>query len=341
MRSTLLRTFFGAVLIVPLLAVYAMAADKPILLKLSHHNSPASPMHKEPTETFMANVEKRSDGRIKFAYFPAEQIVRGKGDLEAVRVGVCDIQYAVTSYVPEAYPMTNMYMLPFAHKSAVEGFRSYMNLKGKYIMPETDKLGVKLFSPYLGSSYVLFTVDKPVRKIEDLKGLRVRSPGAAMTKILTKIGAQPISMSAADIYEGLQKRTVDAATHTLGYLGSTVKAQETTKTGYIIDAGGLGTFIVLILMNKNSWEKLNPDLQKIVEEEGINLGFKISRNFDNDDDQGLKVMLDHGVTKIVWDEVEKDKVKKLGVEVWNEEAARWDAKGYPATRLLNEFKQGR
>jgi TRAP-type C4-dicarboxylate transport system substrate-binding protein len=134
---------------------------------------------------------------------------------------------------------------------------------------------------------------------------------------------------------------LDVVAHTAGFLADTSKIYETTKTGYLIDAGGLGTFVCLILMNKGKWTKLSPDLQKIVEEEAISMGHKISRNYDLADEKGMETFRKHGVTSIVWSETEKDKVKKLVMEVWAEEGARLDAKGFPATQLLNEFRAGK
>ena len=334
----------GGVLIVALLSLAVPLATaqpaKPIILKFSHQNAPTSLIHK-PYETFLVNVEKRSGERIKTEYYPAEQLVKAKADLEGVRSGVADIQVIVTSYNPQAYPMAGLYMLPFAHNSGVESFRSFMSLKDKYIMPEINKLDVKLLAPYIGCNYSFFSVEKPIRKVEDLKGLKVRSPGAIMSRMLFKIGAQPMTISAADMYESLQKRVVDVAAHTMGVLGDSQKVYETTKTGYIIDAGGLGTFVCLILMNKKSWDKLSPDLQKIVEEEGIDMGFQISRNYDEFDLHGLKTLLDHRVTHIVWTEAEKNKIKTIALKVWEEETVKLDAKGYPATQLVNEFKAGK
>jgi TRAP-type C4-dicarboxylate transport system substrate-binding protein len=339
-----IRTILSVVATVGLISLTissAMAQPAgPILLKFSHQNSPSSLIH-EPYHPFYKNVMKRSAGRIKMEYYPAEQLVKSKGDLQGVRSGISDIQVIVTSYNPQAYPLSGLYMLPFAHKSGEEAFRSFMNLKDKYIMPEINKLGVKLLAPYIGCNYSLFTVEKPVRKVEDLKGLKVRSPGAIMNKVLTGFGARPVSITAADLFESLQKRVTDAAVHTAGVLGTSQKVYDATKTGYIIDAGGLGTFVCLILMNKKSWDKLNPDLQKIVEEEGISMGLQISTNYDKYDNFGLQELLDHGVKKIVWDEAEKNKLKGPVMKIWDEEAAKLEAKGFPATQLLNEFKAGR
>jgi len=341
----LIRAIFCGVLAFAIILLGAPSVPaqtvKPILLKFSHQNPPASPMHKEPYETFLANLEKRSNGRIKTEYYPAEMLVKSRGDLPGVRSGVADIQVTVTSYNPEATPLANLYMLPFAHKSAEEAFGSFMSLKDKYILPEINKLDLKLLAPYLGSNYVMFSADKPIHKITDLKGLRVRSPGSVMSKVLSKIGAHPVTLASADQYEALQKRTLDVVAHTCGFLADTSKIYETTKTGYVVNAGGLGTFVCLILMNKSKWDKLSPDLQKIVEEEGVTMGHKISRNYDLADEKGMKTFLAHGVTSIVWDETEKNKVRKLAMDVWTEEGAKLDAKGFPATQLLNEFKAGR
>jgi TRAP-type C4-dicarboxylate transport system substrate-binding protein len=152
----------GSVLIVALLSLAVPLATahppKPIILEFSHQNAPTSLIHK-PYETFLVNVEKRSGGRIKMEYYPAEQLVKAKADLEGVRSGVADIQVIVTSYNPQSYPMAGLYMLPFTHNSGEEAFRFSMNLKDKYIMPEINKLGVKLLAPYIGCNYSLFSVE--------------------------------------------------------------------------------------------------------------------------------------------------------------------------------------
>jgi TRAP-type C4-dicarboxylate transport system substrate-binding protein len=311
---------------------------KPIVLKFSHQNPPSSAIHKEPMETFLANVERRSEGRIKTEYYPAEMLVKAKGDLAAVRSGVSDIQVTTTAHNPDATPMAGLFMLPFAYRSGEEAAVAFMKLKDKYIAPEINKLGVKLLGVYIGSPYVMFSADKPIRSLADLRGVKVRTPGAVITRILTKVGAVPVNLSAADIYEGLQKRTVNVATHTMGYLALVGKVHETTSAGYVANVGGLGTFVSLILMNNNSWEALPSDLQKIVAEEGEALGRKISQNYDAQDAAGLQTMKANGVGYITWDASAKADLYKLISEVWDAEGKKWDARGYPASQLLNEFR---
>lgn len=345
MRLNTRTRIFGAAIVTFALSAFGVPATAqstaPITLKFSHQNPAASPIHKEPIETFLANIAAKSNGRIKTEYYPSEMLVKAKGGLAAVRSGVADIQITVTSYDPDATPMAGMYMLPFAHKSAVDSFNSFTNLKDTYIVPEVSKLGVKLLGVYIGSPYVLFSADKPINNLRDLSGLKVRSPGAAVSRLFTKAGATPIALSAADQYEALQKRTVNAVAHTMGYLADVSKVYETTKTGYAVDSGGLGTFVCLILMNNKTWDKLAPDLQKLVLAEGTELGYKISSNYDLQDAKGLTTMLNHGVTHIVWNKPAKDEIAARIFEVWQDEASKWDARGYPASKLIAEFKAGR
>lgn len=336
---------WGAAVISISLSAFGVSATAqstaPLTLKFSHQNPAASPIHKEPIETFLANIQAKSKGRIKTEYYPSETLVKAKGALAAVRSGVAEIQIVTTAYDPDATPMANMYMLPYAHKSAVDGFTSFMNLKDTYMAPELNRLGVKLLGVYILSPYIIFSADKAINNLGDLAGMKVRSPGAAVSRILTKVGATPVSVTASDQYEALQKRTVNAVTHTMGYLGDVIKIYETTKTGYAVDVGGLGTALALILINGKTWDKLAPDLQKLLAEEGKDLGYKISLNYDQQDAKALKTMLEHGVKHIVWNKAAKDELSARVAEVWQDEAKRWDARGFPATKLINEFKAGK
>jgi TRAP-type C4-dicarboxylate transport system substrate-binding protein len=103
---------------------------------------------------------------------------------------------------------------------------------------------------------------KRVNKLEDLKGMKLRSTGT-VAKIVSALGAVPVAMPQTETYEALSKGIVDG-------LMSPVEVLQGWKFGEVVgnttlDLGtayGLGFFIV---MNKEKWNSLPPDIQKIIE----------------------------------------------------------------------------
>lgn len=318
-----------------------LAHAETITLKISHQNSAASAIHNGPMQDFMEAVEAKTNGKVKSEYYPAEMLVKASGGLAAARRGVADIQTVVTSYHGEALPVSNLYMLPGAHDSAEEAARNFLKDTPEYIQPELDRLGVKMIGVYIGSPYVLYS-HKEIRNLADLKGMKVRSPGAVMSHILNDAGASPVSLAAASMYDAMQKNTVDVAAHTIGYLGDVVNIYETggSKGGYIANAGpgGFGTFVVLMLMGNDTWNKLTPDQQKIIEEEGHKLGVEISKNYDKQDAVGKERMLEHNVSIIEWDQAAQDELQAVVDAAWQSEAKKVDDLGFKGTELVEKFK---
>ena len=325
----------------PAPATPAPAKPTVTVLKFSHQNPPDSAIHKEPYETFMSNVETMTGGRIEFEYYPAKQLVEAKADLQGARSGVADIQICVAAYNPDAYQMVNLFTLPgrAASHSASETIWSVLEHKEKYLDPEIAQLGdVILVGFYATGSYMLFTTDKPVNNIADMKGLKIRSSGAVMSAVLSKIGAEPVTMASSAMYESLQKKTLDAAAHTYGVLSGVFNMWELGDPGYIIDAGGFGNSINVNLMNKDSYDRLTPDIQAILRDQMKWMGLKISHNYDIMDSGGLEVLKDKGITSIVFDDSEKAKLREEVYKVWEELGAEMDAKGFAASELLSKLK---
>jgi len=318
-----------------------LAQAESITLKLSHQNSAASAIHDGPMKAFIEAVEERTGGQVKIEYYPAEMLVKASGGLAAARRGVADIQTVVTSYHGEALPVSNLYMLPGAHESAEEAALNFLNDTPEYIQPELDRLGVKMIGVYIGSPYVLYS-HKEIKSLADLEGMKVRSPGAVMSHILSDAGASPVSLAAASMYDAMQKSTVDVAAHTIGYLGDVVNIYETSgsKDGYIANpgAGGFGTFVVLMLMGNDTWDKLTPEQQQIVQEEGHKLGIEISKNYDKQDSIGKERMLDNNVKIVDWDASAQEELQKVIDAAWLSEAARVDELGFKGTELVEKFK---
>jgi len=156
----------------------------------------------------------------------------------------------------------------------------------------------------------IHTVKKPVRKLEDLKGMKIACPRGP-AKTLKGLGAVPVVMPPADMYQSLEKGVVDGIAVAYGWFNN---SRFYEVTNYHTNAH-LGAITSMMIMNKKRWESLSPDLQKV---------------FNDYSPIGMQSMIDNGL---------KDKAsgmenaKKPGHE-WitlsDEERARWVATAKPA-----------
>lgn len=339
MFKRIIIQLLGVALVLSAASSSADDSDKTFTIKFSHQNSSTSTILQEPFETFMQNVESKSDGRIKFKYFPAQMLVNAKAGLSAVMRGVADIQVVVTAYNPSATPVTNLYMLPGAHSSSMDAYKSLKKNRKQFIQPEADKLGTVVIGAWAGTPYDLYSSVR-VEDVADLSGMKVRSPGAVISKVLLDIDAVPVQMSAAEMYGALQKSSVDALAHMPGYLGNTVHIYEAIDKGYIIDVGGLGTFVDLVLMNKKTWNKLPKDLQKLIMTEGWKMAAAVSKNYDTEDEKGLQAMVEHGDEAIEWTPEAKAELAERVKDVRKDVIQELDDKGLPASKLIVQFEAG-
>jgi TRAP-type C4-dicarboxylate transport system substrate-binding protein len=127
------------------------------------------------------------------------------------------------------------------------------------IKAELDSMNMRYLGPLSNNTYGVWTSKKQVRNLGDLKGLKLRAVGNH-ANLLNALGGVPVSLGAPEIYQAIEKGTLDGAlanpAFALGY-----KWDEVTKYYYPISFGGLGQFVAI---NKSSWEKIPPDLQKRV-----------------------------------------------------------------------------
>ncbi len=260
MKRTKLLGFLLAALIFALLAGSLQAAEttKPLILKFASWTPPQVNFARQGA-WIVRQMEKRSQGRIKIEYYWSNSLVPAKQLVDAVQRGVADIAFINPNYQPGKWPLLTVTSLPAT--GAWDMGPTSKALQGLMEMPEVkaelDALNVRYLGPLTNDSYGVWTNKKQVRNLGDLKGLKLRAIGM-QANLLHALGGVPVSLGATEIYQAIEKGTLDGAlanpSFALGY-----KWDEVTKYYYNIPFGGLGQYVVI---NKSSWAKIPPDLQK-------------------------------------------------------------------------------
>ncbi|MBK8741940.1 MAG: TRAP transporter substrate-binding protein DctP [Betaproteobacteria bacterium] len=170
-----------------------------------------------PAKFFMDRVGELSKGRIKFEFYPGEQLGKAKDMLLLVQTGVSEMADIVPSYVPDKLPLTGVTELPGQSANACEGTRVYYNLTrpGKILATKTfDPQKVRVLMAANIVPYKIVTSKKAVYTLEDLAGLKIRTTGGATDDTMRALGAVSVRLSGAEIREAATRGTIDGALYT-------------------------------------------------------------------------------------------------------------------------------
>ena len=259
--------------------------------------------------------------------------------LEAVSSGLADI-----AFVPEGFYETQFYpmfvaMLPFSTTSEWVCNMALHDMFQTYA-PFTEmceKQNVVNLGSVVPSEVVMVSTEKSIKTLADLQGLKIRAMGA-VNKEMSLLGATPVAMDASEIYEGLERDTVDAATGIPVTLAASYQLQEIAK--YFIFTG-IGTYTTSSLyMNKTTYDKLPDDIKeafKTVYERFID-------EYSSDDWMGgelkksIKAIEDAGGEIITLSEEEQAKWAEKLASCEDDFVKMADSYGYKGQEILDTYR---
>lgn len=274
-----------------LMAAAATAqAQSPIVLKVHHFLGPQSIQHTAMMADWCNAVAKDSNNRLQCQIYPAMQLGGTPPQLfDQAKDGVADIVWTVAGYTPGRFLRSQVFELPFMMTDAAATSRAAWDFVQKHAMDEYKD--VKLLAIHVHGPGVIFTKDKPVTKMEDLKGLKLRGPTATITKMLNTMGAVPVGMPVPQVPEALSKGVIQGAV--IPYeVAPGLKVHELTKFAAETDPTfpALYTTVFVVPMNKAKYESLPADLKAIVDKHsGREYSAKLASQQAGNDVPGRKI----------------------------------------------------
>jgi TRAP-type mannitol/chloroaromatic compound transport system substrate-binding protein len=217
----------------------------------------------EAIEAFCGNVNKMSGGRLVITPYQAGQLVPAADILKSVRAGIIEAGWSDMSYNTGFMPACQIGTAPFAARNLQDVWELYYYTDAMNILREAyAKQGVYLVATATAPRVPLIS-RKPVNKVADFKGLKVRSIGnrAAWFEAL---GASTVFIPGGEVYSALSSGTIDGATWADESAFITWGWHEAAK--YIIypEVCQAGVFSNDIYVKMDLWNALPPDLQAIV-----------------------------------------------------------------------------
>ena len=208
-------------------------------------------------ENWAREIEKRAGGRVKINVYSGGTLAKANETYNAVSGGIADIGMSCFAYTQGRFPVMEAVDLPLGYpdgKAATLVVNEFYNT-----MKPAELNDVKVLYLHAHGPGLLHT-KKPVKTLNDMKGLKVRSTGFS-GKVVSALGGTPIAMPQPDTYEALQKGVVDGTFAPMETLKGWKQGEVIKYTTNTRDIGY--TTGMYVVMNKQKWEKLPADIQQI------------------------------------------------------------------------------
>ncbi|WP_153395620.1 TRAP transporter substrate-binding protein [Ornithinicoccus halotolerans] len=170
-------------------------------------------------ETFMEEAGTASDGNITFDWYDSGTLLEADQLVPGLTQGVADLIFTTSSYISSTYPILGVYELPFVNED-FETQREALAFDGElrgFLNEQLGEQNLRTIGTMPTTFQWIWTADKQVTTPEDLRGMRIRVAGPLEGRTVEALGASPVTMSSAEVYEALERGTIDGL---MSYIGT-------------------------------------------------------------------------------------------------------------------------
>ena len=209
------RLIAGAIATVPIALAGSRAfAQAPTTLKISHQfpggTIDTGDFRDRLVRKFAADVEKRTNGGLKFDIYPNSSLVKVNSQFSALRRGALDMSLVPISYSGGEVPETNIGLLPALVPSYEVGSKWKNAEVGKFLSQVLAEKGI-LVVTWIWQAGGVASRTKPLVTPDDAKGMKVRGGSREMDMMFKDAGSSVLSLPSNEIYAAMQTGAMDAA----------------------------------------------------------------------------------------------------------------------------------
>ena len=273
-------------------------------------------------------IEKRTNGKVQVTVFPGGTLTPADKCYDGVVKGISDVGMSVLSYTRGRFPLMEVIDLPLGYKSGAAATKLINLYYNKFKPKELDD--VKVMYLHAHGPGIVHT-KKPVTKLEELKGMKIRSTGT-VAKIVSALGGTPVAMPMPETYDALQKGIAEGVM-------CPIEALQGWKLGEVIkytteNYGSAYTIGFFVVMNKSKWDSLPPDVQKVIEQVNVEWIDRHSKTWDEIDKLGKEFALKLGDKFIPLSKDEDWRWVKAVKPLYDEYVTAMKGKGLPGQEAL-------
>jgi C4-dicarboxylate-binding protein DctP len=236
----------------------SVQAQQPIVVKFSHVVTDDTPKGKGATR-FKELAEAKTKGRVKVEIYPNSQLYKDREEIEALQLGAVQmLAPSVSKFGPLGVRKFEVFDLPymFADEKSLEHVVEGPVGNGLFKLLEPKGI---VGLAYWFNGFKEFTANKPLKKLDDFKGMKIRIQSSKILEGEIKaFGAIPQVMAFSEVYTALQQGVVDGEENTPSNK-YTQKMHEVQKHMTISDHG---VVMYAVIVNKKFWGSLPADIRR-------------------------------------------------------------------------------
>lgn len=250
-------------------------------------------MNTDAMGPWMEEVEAATNGTVKVEQLP-KSVGAPAAQFDVCRDGLADICVIVVGYTPGRFPLAEVGELPFMGDNPRTMSPKFDAFYRDHFLEFGELKGVHPLAFIKSSSGNIFTrEDKPLRTLDDVRGLKVRSPGRAATSELELLGAVPVLKSSSEAYELLSTGVIDGSMMLTESVYST-NSLDLLKNALVVP-GGFFSSTLIVVINADTWDSLTPEERdQIMSVSGGALSARFGNAYGDADEVSMAAMTEAG-----------------------------------------------
>jgi TRAP-type C4-dicarboxylate transport system substrate-binding protein len=284
---------------------------------------------------WMKQVEENSKGRVKMTWLGDAVIGPSSKTYDLLVAGTYDIGEAGTGNKPGVFDLYDVVQLPFIAPDIVTTSMAAQALADtdKDVMAQFKDLKLLFMGAKLASH--IFTMKKPIRTVEDFKGMRVMVTANQHADIMKALGAVPVRMNNAEVYSALERGILDGALFHWN-LAYGYKIGEIAKYVTMLEISRSCGFQA---MNLKKWNSLPADIQKAIwDVSGYTGAAAVAKHYAASESDLMKGVTSSGKIEVIkLAQTEREKMVNVVHPLWDSWVKEMEAAGKPGKRVLDSF----
>ncbi len=300
------------------------------VIKLRYANFPPAPTFPcIQMERWAREVEKRTGGKVKVETYPGGTLLGAKNMFDGVIAGTADIGCFCPSYHPGRFPLLEAVDQPIGYPNTKVASLTLFDLYQKWRPKSLEK--VKVVTMFTcAPTHLMMKV--PLRRLEDFKGVEIRAAGT-LAKSLSLLGATPVAMPMSEVPEALQKGVVKGLLSSLEVMKDFKFAEYCRYVTYL----GFQVVSFAVVMNKDTWNSLPKDVQKVIDDLSREQALWTGRYMDDHVKEAIEwSKKTYNVEFIKLPSEDMAKAKKLVKPMIDAYIKRAKAAGVPADEVMKD-----
>jgi len=300
-------------------------------VKLTYSNFfPPGHIQSKLAEAWCKEVEKRTNGQVVVEYFPGQTLTKARQVYDGVVEGISDVGFSVLAYTRGRFPVISAVDLPLGYTSGTVA-TTVVNAVYDKFQPK-ELMDTKVMYLHAHGPGLIHTKGKAVHKMEDMKGLKFRGHGTSAL-VVKALGGTPVPKPMPETYQMLQKGVVEGAVYPF-------EANKGWKLGEVTDYctadfSAAYTTSFFVVMNRDKWNSLGAENQKVIEQINKEWIVKHGEAWDASDAEGIVFFLNQGGQIIGLDAKEAARWKKAVAPIIDDYVKKTNAKGLPGGEIVD------